>query len=269
MFTLRIIFFRLYESPRYLVAAGRKADAVKALQSIEDYNQKYVLLSGVCSGSDDLSHKYRHTRQPTRARFVITLADVCDIEPSAMQSDEGVVFEIGDDEESAAGHTIPPLCSTDEDKARSSSSDKALSDQPADRTDYRSTDDTPEGVVGREWSFHTPAPSHGEETSYFEGKHNSELADRSEPSSPMTSRSRSGSRLPKARRPPMHPRPRSSIYVEQALPSGIGRPIAVWLDRIGMLFTPKWRLTTILVWCAWWGMSLGELCRTSGRLVSF
>lgn len=43
MFTLRIIFFRLYESPRYLVAAGRSADAVAALQSIEDYNMKCVI----------------------------------------------------------------------------------------------------------------------------------------------------------------------------------------------------------------------------------
>ncbi|KAF8610322.1 MFS general substrate transporter [Ceratobasidium sp. AG-I] len=241
MFTLRIIFFKLYESPRYLVAAGRKADAVSALQSIEDYNQK-------------------HTRQPARVRFVITLADVCDIEPSAMQSDEGVVFDI-DDEESALVSAPQPLCSTDEDKVQNSGSDKdrgrseALSEQLEDRIDYRATDNSPEGIVG-EWSFHTPAPLHADESSYFEGKHGSESVNQSEASSPTTSRSRSGSRLPRVRRPPMQPRPRSSIYVEQTLPSGIGRPIAVWLDRVGMLFTPKWRLTTILVWCAWWGMSL-------------
>lgn len=42
MFVLRIIFFRLYESPRYLVSAGRSAEAVAALQSIEDYNMKSV-----------------------------------------------------------------------------------------------------------------------------------------------------------------------------------------------------------------------------------
>lgn len=42
MFVLRIIFFRLYESPRYLVAAGRKDEAIAALQNIEDYNIKYV-----------------------------------------------------------------------------------------------------------------------------------------------------------------------------------------------------------------------------------
>ena len=207
--------------------------------------------------------QYRHTRQPARGRFVITIADVCDIEPSAMQSDEGVVFDIAD-EESALVSAPQPVCSTGEDKARNSDSDKdhsrseALSEQLADRTDYRATDDSPEGIVGREWSFHTPAPSHADDTSYFEGKHNSESANQSEVSTPTTSRSRSGSRLPRVRRPPMQPRPRSSIYVEQTLPSGIGRPIAVWLDRVGMLFTPKWRLTTILVWCAWWGMSLGK-----------
>jgi hypothetical protein len=38
MFLARMIFFRLYESPRYLVHAGRPDDAVKALQLISRFN---------------------------------------------------------------------------------------------------------------------------------------------------------------------------------------------------------------------------------------
>lgn len=38
MFLARMVFFRLHESPRYLVHAGRPEDAVKALQLISRFN---------------------------------------------------------------------------------------------------------------------------------------------------------------------------------------------------------------------------------------
>lgn len=38
MFLARIVFFRLYESPRYLVHAGRPHEAVKSLQLIAKFN---------------------------------------------------------------------------------------------------------------------------------------------------------------------------------------------------------------------------------------
>lgn len=245
MFVLRIIFFHLYESPRYLVAAGRNDEAVAALQSIEDYNVKF-------------------SRRPSRSRFVVTLADVCDAKPSAMLSDEGVVFDIGDDEETGPASIVSPRSPT-EDKSPNSDNDKendrsprALAEQPVGRTDYRSTSDSPEGVVGQGWSFHTPMPSHtDEESGYFESKSGSDQ--QTEGSTPGGSRARSASRSSRLRRPEqpaMPPRPRSSIFVEQNLPSTLARPLSAWLDRVGMLFTPEWKLTTILIWCAWWGMSL-------------
>jgi hypothetical protein len=40
MFVCRIVFFRLYESPRWLVHAGRKEDAVLALSQIAKYNRQ-------------------------------------------------------------------------------------------------------------------------------------------------------------------------------------------------------------------------------------
>jgi hypothetical protein len=38
MFIARVLFFKLYESPRYLVNAGRQQDAVHALRKIAQYN---------------------------------------------------------------------------------------------------------------------------------------------------------------------------------------------------------------------------------------
>jgi hypothetical protein len=210
----------------------------------------------------------RYSRKSTRARFVITLSDVSDIKPSAMQCDEGVIFDVGDDEEAGVGSGTQPTNQTGENKVQTTEEDKetgrsqALAHQPADRTDYQSTDDSPEGVVGREWSFHTPAPSHGEDgTSYFEGKA-VPTPQNEEEVMPIPTRSRSGSRLPR-RRTSRTPRPRSSVYAEQRLPRVVGRPLSAWLDRVGMLFTPQWKLTTILIWLIWWGISLGRLCFVS------
>ncbi|KAG8745964.1 hypothetical protein FRC10_006527 [Ceratobasidium sp. 414] len=238
MFVLRIIFFRLYESPRYLVANGRSVEAVAALQSIEDYNMK-------------------HTRKPTRPRLVITLADVCDTKPSVMQGEECVSFGAGDDEEAMPGSAPRPENAANENKVQTPDSDKetgrsqALAQQVADPADYHSTEVAPEGVVSREWSFHTPGLESG---SYFEGKQTS--APEGEEAAPSRSRSRSGSRLASVRRPVMPPRSGPSIYVERTLPPAIGRPISAWLDLVGMLFTRKWWLTTTLIWLAWWGISL-------------
>lgn len=47
MFVCRIVLFRLYESPRWLVHAGRKEDAVEALSQIAKYNgQEFDLTIG-------------------------------------------------------------------------------------------------------------------------------------------------------------------------------------------------------------------------------
>ena len=57
MFTARIVFFRLHESPRYLVHAGRPHEAIESLQMISKFNGSELSL--------DLEDVYDH-RQPTQ-----------------------------------------------------------------------------------------------------------------------------------------------------------------------------------------------------------
>lgn len=52
----------------------------------------------------------------------------------------------------------------------------------------------------------------------------------------------------------------SSIYENKvcgALPRWLRRPLWAWWDRVMMVLAPEWLRTTILVWGAWWSMSLG------------
>src|ERR1700744_4858529 len=45
MFLSRVTFFRLYESPRYLVHAGRPQEAIVSLQKISEFNGEEMNLN--------------------------------------------------------------------------------------------------------------------------------------------------------------------------------------------------------------------------------
>lgn len=53
----------------------------------------------------------------------------------------------------------------------------------------------------------------------------------------------------------------SSIFeVEKTcrvLPMPVRKPLALWWDRVSMVLEPEWFRTTMLVWAAWFAMSLG------------
>jgi len=67
------------------------------------------------------------------------------------------------------------------------------------------------------------------------------------PHSPSGRRSRSSS---------ASERPLYEKRVCSALPRWVRKPLWEWWDRVTMVLSPKWRRTTLLVWVAWWGMSL-------------
>jgi hypothetical protein len=53
---------------------------------------------------------------------------------------------------------------------------------------------------------------------------------------------------------------RSSVYEQKvcrALLRWLRRPLWAWWDRVMMVLAPDWPETTILVWLAWFAMSLG------------
>lgn len=41
------------------------------------------------------------------------------------------------------------------------------------------------------------------------------------------------------------------------LPMPVRKPLALWWDRVSMVLEPEWFRTTVLVWAAWFSMSLG------------
>lgn len=59
MFLARIVFFRLHESPRYLVHAGRPEEAIVSLQLISKFNGSELSL-----GLDDVADHIQHDQSP-------------------------------------------------------------------------------------------------------------------------------------------------------------------------------------------------------------
>jgi hypothetical protein len=91
MFLARIVFFRLYESPRYLVHAGRPHDAVKSLQLISKFNgsELPIELADVRDHycSSDESWSAMHTRVSSVTIFD---ANVIEDRPSVLSNAGGV-----------------------------------------------------------------------------------------------------------------------------------------------------------------------------------
>lgn len=66
MFLARILFFRLHESPRYLVHAGREEEAAIALTSIAKFNGNRLLVT-VADVKDDGEDESRKEYEPSGA----------------------------------------------------------------------------------------------------------------------------------------------------------------------------------------------------------
>jgi hypothetical protein len=205
MFTARIIFFRLHESPRYLVSAGRHQEALESLQLIARFN------------GDDLA---------------LRLADVQDV---------FVASPVGDDD----GH-------------RRSSTHSNRSASPPTRPGRHPTRMTSETglfngapVTGYESINGSPEDEEGERKSEDAAQH--------PPSPPRRARS-----APQLRPHSHRMSTASSMKLHEVegfccgwLPGVLRRPLVGWLDRISVVLDDEWRRTTVLVWCAWFSMSLG------------
>lgn len=281
MFLARIVFFRLHESPRYLVHAGRPQEAIESLQMISRFN------------GDELSLGLEDVRDSVYAPVISD--EPTDIEPSskhpAARESSAVVFDAGTQDEDTG---YPPVHGAEErPPIASANSRDLLRDSPESESKrYHATGES--NVVLEGHYYHTPQVSQisrsPSPSGSLRGRPKSPIpADDEDKHSLMQDPSiaaprpvsglfandvlRTGEDEPRAR-----PRPRlasqgsrrhssaSSVYEPRSkmywrLPRWLRKPLWAWFDRIAMVLAPEWMHTTLLVWAAWFAMSLGEYMR--------
>ena len=231
MFLARIAFFRLHESPRYLVHAGRHQEAVESLQLISKFNGSELTLNledvqdhhdhGPIANADNENPVVSHA-QSDRSPQDSTSSRALRGHPSR----EGL-RNSGDSsppDYSSIGETnIPTENQTYQTPTRASVS---LSlDIEREEDDYK-------GSAGTR----TPSP-----VSHVHADVQRYLRRRDSGQSRVSVVSLS--------------EVKSKMY--WGTPRWIRRPLVAWFDRIAMVLAPEWLRTTLVVWVTWTLMSLG------------
>jgi hypothetical protein len=253
MFLGRIVFFRLHESPRYLVHAGRKQDALESLQMISRFNGSELEL--VLEDVED------HIRVPPHLPDSVYSTEHGP--PSSRLFDVDAEILSSPTDTSTLAHAGTPLSSTPPEGTEGTPS-----------KDYSAT-----GGSGAPLAAYAVVSSATERRSFLH--QSTSVAQTSFPDVPPSpkeedtfpientsvvprprSRSRSSRVTGGPRRRDTISSVRSSFYEAAdraywALPRSIRRPIRAWLARFIMVLEPEWRRTTVLVWGAWWGIMLG------------
>jgi hypothetical protein len=255
MFLARMVFFRLYESPRYLVHAGRPQDALESLQMISKFNGSELEL--------DLEDVEDHIRvPPARTQDSATRTGSGNRPPSLRLFDADAEIsssptDIKPPSPSPLANAGTPLSSTPPDGTEGSFLIKDYcatggSEAPlaaysvVSATERRSYPYHSTPVAGRN-SFQDIQPPPKEEDDSADDID----VPPARPRPPVARRSR-GDTISSVR---------SSFYeaADRAywlLPPRIRRPLRAWSGRFTMVLKPEWRRTTLLVWGAWWGISL-------------
>lgn len=244
MFIARIVFFRLHESPRYLVHAGRHLEAIESLQMISRFNGSDLTLE-----LEDVQDQH-HPQAPITLAVPVPHSNCRNTEPRPR----------------ATSITIFSATDVDGDNNPSSGSPPKAA-RPALVTQYNSTDAAPIILDGH--SFTTPAevhvPAFPGPTSLPDLPQNGGDTD-NEPSLPAAT--------PRPVRRGVSPGTRrsrriSSVYERrlcECLPQFVRKPLWAWWDRVMMVLTPEWLRTTLLVWAVWCSMALGEYYSNYGDL---
>ena len=240
MTVFRVIFFRLYESPRYLVAAGRPAEAMENLQLISKFNGEELDLSlrDVRDHFGTLrsrrSHSYSATspvrnRQEEEQPFLPAASSSVILNADAERGDETTKV-------SGSKRASPDYNTTGE---TSTIKNNAYPYSPH----ALETSNLPS--VGN--PINSPSQIRGHGHSAVEDDEDDERKPISRSSQPRTSRT-SASR-------------RSSVSVSYKsmgwLPRFIRKPLWAYVDRIALLLTPEWIWKTLTVWAMWFSMALG------------
>lgn len=242
-FLARIVFFKLHESPRYLVHAGRHEEALVNLQKISRFNGSELSLV-----LDDV--RDHHLDEPVEGEDAPFLAR----RQERARANVGTIFDadaLGDRQSDSEREPLAADIATGGVKPLSSPPDRVhydstgSSDVPLDaHTFVTPATEEPPRISSETITPHVPASSGSPQV-----KEEEELLP--EPSSrarPSIVRSSRFSR-------------RSSLYeakakVYWALPRRIRKPLWAWSDKISVVLGSEWRTTTLLVWAMWCSMSL-------------
>lgn len=229
MFLARIVFFRLHESPRYLVHAGRPEEAIESLQLISKFNGSELAL-----GLDDVADHH--------------IAETEDHVQSPNQSNEnGAAISVDREASSAAPLTSEILFEADTPNDRDEGRPRTLVSQTS-RELLRSPPDGEQKDYNATGS--TPQDSHSGSSAGSTYSEAGVVNDSTRRRPPL--RTEGNRRLSTT----------SSFYemkskVYWKLPRWLRKPLWAWMDRIAMVLAPEWFRTTILVWAVWCSMSLG------------
>ncbi|KZP31624.1 MFS general substrate transporter [Athelia psychrophila] len=266
MFLARMVFFRLHESPRFLVHAGRAQEAIVSLKMISKFNGSELDIDiedvddsppppcdGGASSQPVLSESPVEARAGTLAGGAETIFDADARAPRhpretstdflQSSSDERHYDSTGESPNSleGQGHTlVTPVTES------GPTFGHGLMARPVVYTNL--TPSVPE--FKNAISGHVPTLSIAGESA---PSPRTPRPTRPRPLSTRSRRSRTGSSAGLSRR--------GSVYevkqkVGGVLPGWIRRPLWAWLDRMAMVLAPQWRRTTVLVWIVWFGVSM-------------
>ncbi|KAF9054830.1 major facilitator superfamily domain-containing protein [Panaeolus papilionaceus] len=247
MFLARIVFFRLHESPRYLVHAGRPQEALRSLQEISKFNGTNILIE--LEDVRDHPLVVPRTQSPTQSELTTrpradstTIFDANAYVPSSLNGPPTRHSPANSNGSVENGNIVTQYASTGETPSVDALSGDGMSGlSSAARKEASSSDSTtspPENAEGRP----TPRPR----------------------PSLTPSHSRRNTRS-------------SSFYdtrSQKLLHKWIRRPLAAWRERVMMVLEPEWLRTTVIVWGVWGAMSLAftmfnvylpKLLETRGR----
>jgi len=244
MTVLRVIFFRLYESPRYLVAAGRPTEAMENLQLISRFNGEELDLS--------LRDVRDHFGTVKSSRRSLSFSAVSPIRRRP-------------EEERAFLPTASSSIIFNADTERGDETTKVSGGSP-DSADYNTTGET-DSIRNNRYSFTTPtietpglpnlaSPLHSPSKLHSYGhqrRHSSHSVGEDEENDEHKIIPRSRPRLRRRRSSVVSVSYKSMGW----LPRFIRNPLWAYLDKISSVLAPEWIWKTLTIWAIWFSMSLG------------
>ncbi len=241
MFLARIVFFRLYESPRYLVHAGRPQEAVKALQMISRFNGSDLSIE-----LDDVVD-HRHPSQGSdcgQAESTAAIANVTGTVDDIHRSSAIPIIQKATEVDETSPFGTPPNESTVQTASSLVVDYNAIGKTvtPLDQTDVlkESSIDLEEESEDAPLNPGTTIKRPRDQSNFSTSSHASFT-------SKLTKRKGGKARL------------------RGAFPRWLADPLDAWIDRVMMVLSPEWSRTTLLVWSAWFGMSLGAPSTSTSR----